>query len=81
METVVVLGVPAVLSLYALFLSAHGLSMSTLLVVPIIAFFILPTIIAFERQDRNRKAITVLNIMLGAPFVGWVVYRVIALSQ
>jgi Superinfection immunity protein len=38
-----------------------------------LAFYFLPSIIAFSRRHRNSVAIFVLNLFLGWTLVGWVV--------
>ena len=38
----------------------------------IVAFYFVPAIVAFHRKHRNRGAITILNLLLGWTFVGWV---------
>jgi hypothetical protein len=35
--------------------------------------YIAPTVIAFRRHHRNRKAIAALNITLGWTLIGWVI--------
>lgn len=44
-----------------------------LLVVLILAFYFLPTLIAFLRQHKNSLAIFLLNLFLGWTGLGWVV--------
>ncbi len=36
------------------------------------ALYVLPTIIAFKRQHRNKTAITLINILLGWSVIGWI---------
>jgi hypothetical protein len=45
-----------------------------------IAFYFIPTIIAFARNKTNKVAILALNTLLGWSFIGWVVSLVWALS-
>jgi len=44
-----------------------------LLVVLIVAFYFLPTLIAFLRQHKNKLAVFLLNLLLGWTVLGWVV--------
>ena len=37
-----------------------------------LAFYFLPTIIAFRREHQNKGAIFVLNLLLGWSLLGWV---------
>lgn len=53
--------------------AAAGLGGSLLLVLPLLALYLLPAIIAERRHHRNRKAIAVLNVLLGWTFLGWVI--------
>ena len=41
--------------------------------IPFIAIYFLPTIVAFTRHHQNRLAICLINIFLGYTFVGWLV--------
>lgn len=47
--------------------------------LPVLYF--LPALIASRRQNRQWRAITVLNLFLGWTFVGWVVALVWAFVQ
>lgn len=52
-----------------------------LVIVPaILAFYALPTIVAFSRGHHNRVAILALNILLGWSGLGWVAALVWALT-
>ena len=44
-----------------------------LVIVLIVAFYFMPTLIAFLRQHKNKLAIFVLNLFLGWSVLGWVV--------
>jgi Superinfection immunity protein len=43
--------------------------------------YLLPALVALWRQNRQWRAITVLNLLLGWTFVGWVVALVWAFVQ
>jgi len=43
------------------------------LVILIVAFYFLPTLIAFIRQHKNKLAIFLLNLLLGWTVLGWVI--------
>ncbi len=45
------------------------------------ALYILPAIIAFTRQHRNKTAITLVNILLGWSGIGWIVALVWAFTN
>ena len=45
--------------------------MVTLLVI--VALYMLPTVIAYARDIPQRRAITVVNIVLGWTLIGWIV--------
>ncbi|MEK4027767.1 superinfection immunity protein [Pseudobacillus sp. FSL P4-0506] len=55
----------------------------SLFIVAFIAlcFYLIPTIIAFIRNKRNKVAIFALNFFLGWSLVGWVVSLVWALTH
>ena len=44
-----------------------------LLIIPLLAIYFLPSIIALRRNKMNRNAIVLLNFFLGWTLVGWVV--------
>ena len=44
-----------------------------LLILPALALYFLPTIIALVRRDRNALAIILVNIFAGWTFIGWVI--------
>ena len=46
-----------------------------------VAFYFLPTIIAFYRDKRNTGAIFALNFFLGFTLIGWVIALVWALTK
>jgi hypothetical protein len=46
----------------------------------VLAVYLVPTFVAFERRKRNAGAICALNLLLGWTFVGWVVALVWALT-
>lgn len=41
--------------------------------IVIVALYLLPTVVAFQRQTPNRVAVLALNILLGWTLLGWVV--------
>jgi CHASE2 domain-containing sensor protein len=42
----------------------------------IVAVYLLPAFVAFKRRHRNRRAILVVNLLLGWTTIGWVVAMV-----
>ncbi|REG96386.1 superinfection immunity protein [Flavobacterium aquicola] len=44
-----------------------------LLIIPLLAIYFLPSIIALRRNKMNRNAIVLLNFFLGWTLIGWVV--------
>lgn len=52
-----------------------------LFVVIVIAFYLLPTIIAVRRKKANSTTIILINIFLGWLLVGWIVALIMALSD
>ncbi|MBU1808714.1 MAG: superinfection immunity protein [Candidatus Omnitrophica bacterium] len=44
-----------------------------MVIVLIVAFYFLPTLVAFLRQHKNKLAIFLLNLLLGWTVLGWVV--------
>lgn len=40
--------------------------------IGILALYLLPSIIAFQRGKKNKLAILLLNILLGWSLIGWV---------
>lgn len=51
------------------------------LAVGTLAFYLLPTIIAYNRGHQNSAAIAAVNILLGFTFLGWVAALVWALTE
>jgi len=51
------------------------------LLYALIAFYFLPTIIAFIRNQTNKISILVLNLLLGWTLLGWVVAMVWAFKK
>lgn len=43
-----------------------------ILISPLVALYLLPTIVAWRRGHHNTAAIFVLNIALGWTFIGWI---------
>ncbi len=41
-------------------------------IIPALAIYFVPAIIAFARRDRHAVGILLLNIFLGWTFLGWV---------
>jgi hypothetical protein len=52
-----------------------------ILALPILALYLIPTIIGFIRKKDNKMAILALNVLLGWSFIGWVVALVWAVSK
>lgn len=46
-----------------------------------VAFYMLPTIIAFKRDCLSKNSICVLNIFLGWSVIGWIVFLAMALKK
>ena len=44
-----------------------------LFILPALALYFLPTIIALVRRARNTLAIVLMNIFAGWTFIGWVI--------
>ncbi len=44
-----------------------------LFILPALALYFLPTIIALARRARNALAIVLVNIFAGWTFIGWVI--------
>ncbi len=44
-----------------------------ILLILIVILYLLPTLLAFARDIPRRKAVTVLNIILGWTLIGWFV--------
>ncbi|MBT6188056.1 MAG: superinfection immunity protein [Candidatus Marinimicrobia bacterium] len=55
--------------------------MEWLTIVFILVLYFLPTIKAWDRDNKNRMAIFVLNLLLGWTFIGWVVALVWAYTK
>jgi len=53
--------------------------METVWVVVIIAVYFLPSIVGFEK--RNRNAIFILNLLLGWTVIGWIIALVWASTK
>jgi hypothetical protein len=47
----------------------------------LLTLYFLPTIVAITRHHRNALAIFLLNLFLGATFVGWVVALVWSVTK
>lgn len=43
--------------------------------------FLIPTIVAFIRNNHNKAAIAVINIFLGWTGIGWIVALIMAVSD
>ena len=46
-----------------------------------LAFYFIPSIVAYQRKHPNLKAILVLNVLLGWSVIGWVVALVWSLTK
>lgn len=60
---------------------AGGIAFAVFIVLCVLLFYFLPSFIAFSRGLRNRWAILVVNLLLGATLVGWVVSLVWAIVE
>jgi Superinfection immunity protein len=58
-----------------------GIVLVLLLILCLLLFYFLPSFIAFNRALRNRWAIFVVNLLLGATMVGWVISLVWAIVE
>lgn len=47
----------------------------------LVVLYFIPTLVAWRRNNRNRTAIGVLNLLTGWTFVGWVVALVWAVKN
>ncbi|MEE1740246.1 superinfection immunity protein [Streptomyces sp. BE147] len=45
------------------------------------AVYLLPSLIAFNRQTDNRWLVLVINVLFGATFLGWVLALFLALRK
>lgn len=54
---------------------------NAIIVFLLIIVYLLPMIVATQRDHRNTTAITVLNIFLGWTFLGWVIALVWACTD
>jgi Superinfection immunity protein len=45
-----------------------------------VAIYLLPAIVAYRRDTRNRAAVAIVDIFLGWTFIGWVVALAMAAS-
>jgi pilus assembly protein TadC len=54
------------------FLAGLGAFLILFIILATVIYF-LPSIIAFARHKKQRVAIFLLNLFLGATFVGWVI--------
>lgn len=51
------------------------------LLVGLIALYFLPSIIANNRNHKNTEAITVLNLLTGWTFLGWIICLIWAIIK
>ncbi len=47
----------------------------------VLAFYFLPTIIAIKRKSPHTTAVVILNFVLGATLLGWIIALVLASKQ
>jgi RsiW-degrading membrane proteinase PrsW (M82 family) len=61
-----------------------SLSQTIVLVIAlfcVLAFYLLPTIMAIKRKSPHTTAVVILNIFFGFTLVGWIVALVLASKQ
>ncbi|HEX3953112.1 MAG TPA: superinfection immunity protein [Stellaceae bacterium] len=46
---------------------------TVIMLILIVIIYMLPTLIAFARDIRPRRGVTILNIVLGWTLVGWLI--------
>jgi len=49
-----------------------GIFLSLVIIIVGLAFYFIPTIIAFSRNHKNKIGIFLLNLLAGWTFLGWV---------
>jgi hypothetical protein len=49
-----------------------GIVVSLVIIIAGLAFYFIPTIIAFSKNHKNKIAIFILNLLAGWTFLGWV---------
>lgn len=52
-----------------------------LVLVISVAFYMLPTIIAFSRDTLNKMSVCILNIFLGWTVLGWIIFLAMAFKK
>jgi RsiW-degrading membrane proteinase PrsW (M82 family) len=65
-------------------LQSLSLSQTIVLVIAlfcVLAFYLLPTIMAIKRKSPHTTAVVILNIFFGFTLVGWIVALVLASKQ
>lgn len=76
------LGILALALFFVFLLVVTRWALVWLLLIILGAFvYFLPSLIAHKRDKRNKTAITLLNVLLGWTFLGWVVSLVWAVSE
>ena len=57
-----------------------GFSRISVMVIITVAIYILPALLAWKRQSSRRWRITLISLLLGWTFVGWIVAMVMTFS-
>jgi len=52
-----------------------------IIVLLVLLVYFIPSIVAYNRQVKNRTSVLILNIFLGWTFVGWVIALVWAVKK
>lgn len=64
-----------------IFTDIFGVIVVISLVVIVIALYLIPGIIAYNKQKKNATAIFILNLLLGWTFLGWIIALIWALTN
>jgi hypothetical protein len=57
-----------------------GFAVLLLIIVAAVAFYFIPTIVAFARKHHQAGAVFAINLLLGWTLIGWVVALAMSLS-
>ncbi len=60
--------------------TSQGFSRISVMVIITVAIYILPALLAWKRQSSRRWRITLISLLLGWTFVGWIVAMVMTFS-
>jgi hypothetical protein len=73
-----VIGVTVLGVLGIMYATGHGSTARTLL---LLAVYMTPALIAHRAHTANREAVTVVNLLLGWTFIGWVIALAMAIKR